>query len=188
MNGALTRGLSLLEMLVVLVLAALLSTLLIQGLGFFLAAVERTGRQAGQGALAALPQQWFSESVRSMVPFLDPARGFVGDAQGFEAISLTGLASEAGYPVRIRWSIEGGALRYQELDGVDWTLTEVGGNAGFFEYADRAGGWSRQWRHAPATQQWMPSQVRLLALDGSVLWVVRMALHPAPVVNQRLQT
>lgn len=188
MNGALTRGLSLLEMLVVLVLAALLSTLLIQGLGFFLAAVERAGRHAGQGALAALPQQWFSESVRSMMPFLDPAQGFVGDAQGFEAISLTGLASEAGYPVRIRWSIEGGALRYREQDGVDWTLTELGGNAGFFEYANRAGVWKRQWRHAPVAQQWMPSQVRLLALDGSVLWVARMALHPAPVVNPRAQT
>ena len=188
MNRAAMRGLSLLEMLVVLVLASLLSTLLMQGLGFFLAAVERAQRHAGHDALAALPQQWFSESVRSMMPFLDPVRGFVGDAQGFEGISLTALASEAGYPKRIRWSIEGGAVRYREADGVDWTLTEAGNNAGFFEYADRDGIWGRQWRHTPATLQWMPSQVRLLAVDGSVLWVAHMALHPTPVVNPRAQT
>ena len=192
MNGRRKNaGLSLLEMLVVLVLAALLSTLLIQGLGLFLSGMESVQQHSGRAAKALLPQRWFTATVAGMVPYLDPEKAFKGDGQGFEGLTLASLTNEPGLPLRVRWSIAAdGSVRYAEVseredDGLEWVLLPEPGAALAFEYAGLDGQWRDLWQPAPMQRQWLPRQVRLVAAGGQVLWSARLALHPQPVSNFR---
>ena len=101
-------GLTLLEMLVVFVLASLVGTLLIQGTGFFLGqydTVKRIGREASS---EALQQRWFASTVHAMVPYLAADRRFVGDSEFFQGVTIQPLRSRSGIPVAARWSIIAG--------------------------------------------------------------------------------
>ena len=180
-------GVSLLEMLVVLVLASLLSTLLIQGLGFFLSGMEAVQRHSGRAAAAALPQRWFDSTVGAMVPHVVSSRNFIGDADAFEGVTLASLTGAPGLPRRIRWSIDDGeTVRYAEDDAFDWAVLQAPGDALRFEYAGLDGEWRSQWRAAPLFRQWTPRQVRLTAEDGRVHWLTSLDLHPVPVLNFRM--
>ena len=183
-------GLSLLEMLVVLVLASLLATLLVQGLGFFLSSSDAVRRHANRAAEAHQQQHWFASSVRSMTPYLDPQRAFAGDGASFAGITLEPLASEPGLPMPVRWSIEpdGESVRYAELGGAQadataWTVLRAPGETLRFEYADQAGGWHPSWPQAAAAREWIPGQVRLVGAGGRTLLSARLSLHPVPVAN-----
>ena len=102
-------GLTLLEMLVVFVLASLVGTLLIQGAGFFLGqydTVKRIGREASS---EALQQRWFASTVHAMVPYLATDRRFVGDFGSFQGVTMQPLRARSGVPVAARWSIVAGA-------------------------------------------------------------------------------
>ena len=101
-------GLTLLEMLVVFVLASLVGTLLIQGAGFFLGqydTVKRIGREASS---EALQQRWFAATVHGMVPYLAPDRTFVGESNFFQGITVQPLRATPGIPAAARWSILAG--------------------------------------------------------------------------------
>ena len=101
-------GLTLLEMLVVFVLASLVGTLLIQGAGFFLGqydTVKRIGREASSDALQ---QRWFASTVHAMVPYLAADRRFVGDSGSFQGVTMQPLRARSGIPVAARWSIVAG--------------------------------------------------------------------------------
>ena len=112
------NGLTLLEMLVVFVLASLVGTLLIQGAGFFLGqydTVKRIGREASS---EALQQRWFASTVRAMVPYLAEDRRFEGESNFFQGITMQPLRATPGIPAAARWSIvageSGAAVVYAE--------------------------------------------------------------------------
>ena len=185
------RGLTLLEMLVVLVLVSLLGTLLIQGVGFFLgkyATVKRIHREA---SLATLRQHWFVSTVQAMVPSRLEARRFAGGASSFEGVTLQPLAAEPGLPVRVRWSIGGaGASQgvvYAEKHGPRWTVLTSDDEGFAFQYADSAGQWRDRWpiasdpRNPPRER--IPRMVRLISPAGRTMWLARLDLFPEPVVN-----
>ena len=184
-------GLTLIEMLVVLVLVSLLGILLIQGTGYFLgkiATVERIHREA---AHATLGQHWFMSSVQAMVPSRLEARSFVGDASSFEGVTLQGLASEPGRPVRARWSIdvdgESGIVVYDQERGEPWTVLVSDDDGLVFQYADSTGHWHDRW---PASdnarrphRERIPRMVRLRSPSGQSVWLARLDLFPEPVAN-----
>ena len=93
------RGMTLLEMLVVLALVALLGTLIAQGLGFFLArydTVQRVARDAGQ---AGLQQHWFAFVRRrhGSVPSVGaPVQGRCGHLHGHHDPALGRGVRHAG--------------------------------------------------------------------------------------------
>ena len=98
-------GLTLLEMLVVFVLASLIGTVLVQGAGFFLGqydTVKRIGREASS---VALQQRWFASTVHAMVPYRAVDRRFVGDSAAFQGVTMQSLRAPSGLPVAARWSI-----------------------------------------------------------------------------------
>ena len=126
-------GLTLLEMLVVFVLASLVGTLLIQGAGFFLGqydTVKRIGREASS---EALQQRWFASTVHAMVPYLAAERRFVGDPASFQGITTQPLRARSGIPVAARWSIVAGeagtAVVYDE-EPSPCPTDALGGNDG----------------------------------------------------------
>ena len=178
------RGLTLVEMLVVLVLVSLLGTLVIQGTGFFLgqyAAIDRIQRDS---SLAALREHWFASTVAAMIPSRLAARRFVGNNAAFEGVTLQPLAAEAGRPVRVRWSIEAGRVLYTERGSQPWTVLSVRDGTLMFQYADTAGGWRERWPQHEK-REYIPRMVRLRSSDGRVLWLAHFDLFSEPVPNYR---
>ena len=184
------RGMTLLELLVVLALVALLGTLIAQGLGLFLTrydTVQRVARDAGQ---AGLQQHWFASSVEGMVPYRQLDRQFTGDAATFAGITTQPLAAESGMPVRARWTIEDDGVAshvlYQEdaaptNDGaLRWTVLSTP-DAVAFQYAGQDGAWLDAWPAREAGER-IPRMVRLVG-PGGVVWLARLDLFPEPVAN-----
>ena len=186
-------GLTLIEMLVVLVLVSLLGTLLIQGTGFFLGRYATVSRIHREASHAALGQHWFISSVQAMVPSRLEARRFAGDASSFEGVTLQALAAESGLPVRARWSIavDGASeiVVYAQEGGEPWTVlvSDDGGLA--FQYADSTGHWHDRWPTASNARsplrEHIPRMVRLSSHGGGPLWLARLDLFPEPVPNHR---
>ena len=183
------HGLTLIEMLVVLVLVSLLGTLLVQGAGFFLgryASVQRVHRDA---SLAELRQHWFVSTLQAMVPSRLEARRFAGDAASFEGVTLQALAAEAGVPVRVRWSIDAdrgaSTVLYAEEGAAPWAVLSSDAGALAFQYADGTRRWHGQWPVEEDALERIPRMVRLVADGDRVLWLARLALFPEPVPNYR---
>lgn len=184
-------GLTLTEMLVVLVLVSLLGVLLIQGAGFFLGKYATVKRLHREASLAALRQHWFISTVQAIVPSDLEARRFAGDASSFEGVTLQPLAAEPGLPVRVRWSIDGdgASVVYAEEGGARWTVLASDEEGLAFQYADSAGQWHDRWpvvinpRRPPLER--IPDTVRLLSTAGRTIWLARLDLFPEPVPNYR---
>ena len=98
-------GLTLLETLVVFVLASLVGTLLVQGAGFFLGQYDNVKRIGREASSEALQQRWFASTVRAMVPYLAEDRRFAGDSTSFQGVTTQPLGARSGIPVAARWSI-----------------------------------------------------------------------------------
>lgn len=98
-------GLTLLEMLVVFVLASLISTLLVQGAGFFLGQYDTVKRIAREASSTALQQRWFASTVHAMVPYMAWDRRFAGGPASFQGVTMQPLRAPSGLPVAARWSI-----------------------------------------------------------------------------------
>lgn len=99
-------GLTLLEVLVVFVLASLVATLLLQGAGFFLGQYDNVKRIGREASSEALQQRWFASTVQAMVPYLvEDRRRFVGDSTFFQGVTTQPLRARSGFPVATRWSI-----------------------------------------------------------------------------------
>ena len=186
------QGLTLVEMLVVLVLVSLLGTLLIQGVGFFLGQYATVTRVHRESSVDTLRQHWFATTVQAMVPSRVESRRFAGDALAFEGVTLQPLVAEDGLPVRVRWSIgvEGasGAVVYTEEDRTRWTVLSAEDDGLAFEYADSAGQWLERWAPEPDAPERIPRMVRLVNASGRTVWLARFELHPEPVPNYREDT
>ena len=183
------RGLTLIEMLVVLVLVSLLGTLLVQGAGFFLGQYATVKRVQRDATLAELRQHWFVSTLQAMVPSKLEVRRFAGDASSFEGVTLQALAAEPGRPVRVRWSIGGAggsnAVLYTEGDAAPWTVLRADDHALAFEYADASRRWHPRWPAADGAPERIPRLVRLVSGEGRTLWLARLDLFPEPVPNYR---
>ena len=182
------EGLTLVEMLAVLVLVSLLSALLIQGVGHFLGQYAATKRIHREASLAALREHWFASTVQGMVPSRLAARQFAGDASSFEGVTLQPLARRPGVPVRARWSIGGDTsneVLYTEEQGVAWTVYASHHVGLAFEYADSARQWHARWPLAVDARERIPRLVRLVAPEGGTLWLAHLELYPEPVPNYR---
>ena len=182
-------GLSLMEMLVVFVLVALLSTLVIQGMAFFSGRYEAVRDRHGAARQSVLRQHWFVASVRGLVPYDIESRRFVGAADAFAGVTLAPLNAEPGLPVRMRWSVveDAGsrALHYAE-DGAsaatDWRVLASDADLAF-EYRDLDQRWHDGWPLPDAPEQRLPTGVRLLQ-GGRTLWLASVDAHPFSGISE----
>ncbi len=208
------RGLTLLETLVVFVLASLVGTLMIQGAGFFLGQYDNVKRIGRHASSEALQQRWFASTVHGMVPYLSPERNFAGDSAAFQGVTLQPLGARSGVPVAARWSVvetaEGAAVIYTEqtsscvsdAGGADREpgelaclhVTSALGHPHWtvlesdrplaFQYAGLDRVWREFWPIA-GTREWIPRQVRLVTSAGQTLWTASFGLYQEPVGNPR---
>ena len=186
------RGMTLLELLVVLALVALLGTLIVQGIGFFLARFDTVQRVARDTAQEQMQQHWFASSVEGMVPYRQVAYQFTGDAASFAGITIQPLGAESGMPVAVRWLIEndgpGSVVTYLEdaaptnAGGMDWAVLATEEPLAF-QYAGTDATWLDAWPPRDSTER-IPRLVRMVGADG-VVWLAQLDLFPEPVANYR---
>ena len=186
------RGMTLLELLVVLALVALLGTLIVQGVGFFLSRFDTVQRVARDAAQAQMQQHWFASSVEGMVPYRQEAYQFNGDAASFAGITIQPLGAESGMPAVVRWTIEtdvrGSVVTYAEdaaptnAGGLTWAILATPESLAF-QYAGTDATWHDAWPPRDSTEH-IPRLVRMVGVDG-VVWLAELDLFPEPVANYR---
>jgi len=183
-----TRGLTLLEMLVVLVLTAILAGLLVQGLGFFLGKYDAVRRLQSRSLEFSVQQRWFVDSVQNIVPLAAQDRRFEGSSAQFRGTTLAPLAAEPGTPSQFSWTIsqtENAApeVHYSEGTEIEWLISVSRAQALSFEYADLAGTWHDRWPVSGSRPGQIPAMIRMVQESGTARWSAATALYPLPVPN-----
>lgn len=147
-----TRGFTLLEVLVVLVITSLISVVLIQGFALVLGA--RTSFQDKIVGLeqAVLKQNIFLEPLRGVLPdYPNRPNIFHGESKTIRGLTVRSLQSRIGTPISFSMSLNYDsqrnetALVYQESGFAPQTLGEWEGDEGVFRYRDRRGSWLDTW-------------------------------------------
>lgn len=184
------RGLTLLEMLVVLIIAGMALALGFQSLEQWRRADAAIYSFTQQGRQDALVQSWTQASIRALYPVEE--RVFAGDASSFSGVTLQPAFSSQGGSTEIEWRIvqlDGQlALDIQESgETTQVPLQDV--KSATFEYLDREGTSYRQWPPALGLHDHLPSNV-MLRLENATgqqrLWSAGIAgiRNPVPTTYE----
>jgi len=139
-----SRGFSVLEALVTLVILAMVTTVMMQGLFFALGVRERVIRSDAEARRVALEQAWFRDSVGAAIADLPGAGGaFRGDAAAFHFTTLDPIDGSQRL-ARIEWRVEDARLSYRQGDQPPVVIAGLSREAAF-RYLDAAGGWHAVW-------------------------------------------
>jgi len=162
------KGFTLLEMLVALVITALASVLIMQGLWQALMLRERVLEHTQFQREDALRRSWFSDSVNALiadVPRIERHR-FQGDAEGFRGLTLAALQALPGMPVVANWSLEQQAdifhLYYQQPDRDRQRVWSWRADSATFSYFDPELGWSSSWPPGGSLAPPLPGAIALI--------------------------
>jgi general secretion pathway protein J len=178
-------GFTLLEMLVVLVLIGLMSTLLLQGFAYVLYLRSHFLVQLEDSQQGALKEYWFRSTVAGIVTdYQDGEHLFKGEPRQFSGLTIATLDNMAGVPTSFTWQLEYSAgitkLNYQTSQGEVWEVARWNGDHGTFSYMAVDGKWSDRW---PPPFGTAPPQIpRMIALQGQrrqtpFTWLVKLAEH-----------
>lgn len=152
------RGFSVLEALVTLVILAMVTTVMMQGLFFTLDVRERVIRNDAEARRAGLEDAWFRDTVQAAIADSPGSAGaFDGDATAIRFTTLDPLDGSQRL-ARIEWRIEGGRLAYREGSAPALVVARAAEGAAF-RYLDAAGGWHDAW--PPASGAHLPRAVAL---------------------------
>ncbi|WP_026377036.1 prepilin-type N-terminal cleavage/methylation domain-containing protein [Aestuariibacter salexigens] len=173
-----SRGFTLVEVLVVLVITGLASALMAQGLSTTWDNFARLGTRDMLMNQSALPRHWFSESVSKAVLY-HPNRVYVeGEPTRFSFISLSSPDDNLGVPHKIEWQLQqtGGQTRLVFSTETNPDIREIMRLDGRyeFEYLASGKGWSNRFTD---NQGKVPSAVRIVAIGGEV-WTLAKVLRP----------
>jgi general secretion pathway protein J len=114
------KGLSLLELLVVMLLTSLITTLMMQGFSFAVTIYNQVVVRKERTHVLVLSEQWFKGVNQNLVAMKVPGESLVGDETSFEATTLQPLIGLAGVPTEIKWKL------ISELDAVSLQYEELG--------------------------------------------------------------
>ena len=103
-------GFTLIEVLVVLVMAALVSSILFQALERAYRLQSRFGSELFKVQQGQMAEDWYRQSVAGLYPDrADGADLFRGKAKDFAGLSSTPLSESYGAPTPISWKIQAGS-------------------------------------------------------------------------------
>ncbi len=139
-----TRGFTLVELLVAIVLVALASTLVMQGIGQGLGLVGRVTRDQGAAYHELMARGWIRDSIGAAAALASAEGEFRGTANAVTLLSFRPLLGSEGVASPISWSAGGaGRLVYAERDqSVPIAALPP---LGYIEYQDTAGNWQPSW-------------------------------------------
>lgn len=181
------RGMTLLEMLVVLMIAGMALALGFQSLGQWRRAETAITGLSGQARQVALTQAWVTDSLRSLVPV--ESAPFSGSASELRGTSINAVLASRGGNTDVHWSLSSGT------SGEVLTLVENGQTlsipladtrSAVFSYVDPEGKPHDRWPPALGVADNLPAAItlQLTAHDGSVrLWAAAIAgmRNPLPL-------
>lgn len=172
-------GFTLLETLVALVITALATVLMMQGLSLAIKLRERVLEHTQFQREDSLRRFWFQDTVNALtadLPRIQRHR-FEGDVDGFQGLTLAALQELPGVPVPVFWSIEREAdifsLYYQQADHNRQHVWSWRADEASFSYFDPDRGWLPDWPPAGIAVPPLPQAVALTTewRDRPVTWV-----------------
>ena len=170
-------GMTLLELLVVMTLLALVTSLLMQGFGTALSTYERVQRRQSEGMPLELGYRWFSQTLSGTQAELDPPRHFKGDAQRFGGITHQPLQGSNGQVSFFSWQLSETPtgelqLSYSQPGTSEWAIVNwPAGSTGRFIYRALDGS---------AVEQWPPPSSSIpLPIDGRIPGAFLLEVTPA---------
>ena len=175
MRQRLQSGFSLLELLVVFVIVAMVSVLVLQGLGFGLSLYDRVRNRGPELIAESMARGWYRQVNASLVAQKQRGESLVGNHSKFRAQTLSPLVGSGGLPTNIQWKIDQGSLYYLE-GGREFRILAVGLDAEF-EYLREGGGWARFWPVDKESYN-LPEAIRIESDKGSISATVRMRTSP----------
>ena len=150
-----TRGFTLLEMLVALVITSMLVALITGALFYVLQVREKLGRELVDGTTVFRTQSWFETVVAGCLPITADQEGsFAGEERGFKALTQGALrASALVPPMPVELRLENGGtnelrLEYKEAGGKSIVLARWENAEGHFRYYDALGLAHDDWKVA----------------------------------------
>ncbi len=182
------------EMLVVLVILGLISTLLIQMLGYTLQLRERVLKQISAVREDTLTESWFRQTLMSATPgpkVLETS--FQGTSKLVSALTLMPLDRSPGIAERVEWRLEvrpeGIELRYRSDSGNDWLVHHWASKKAAFRYLDEKDVWHEQWPPLfGETGNRLPKGILLTVEDSRfpVVWFVGVGGRLRPATQEVL--
>ncbi len=187
-------GFTLLETIVVLMLASVIATLLMQTLTFVLHTREQVIEHLDGIRTESLRYLWFNECLASVIPgYKDENTLFTGDAMNIRAHTVYRLAGDPGIPAIVNFALfhEGGelVLKYGEGDQFLWELGRWDTEDGAFSFLDGRGMWRSKWPPPDETlvSGRLPEMVLLSAAENNWLVKLRANKKPKPRLKDFLQ-
>lgn len=182
-------GISLLEVLVVIVLTGLVSTMLLQATTFTLAAFDKNKGYQNRYQRELLSSRWMRDSIEHLVASLDEEFSMNGSNSQLEGYTFASLYKKSGELVHVKWSIERGAERqrlwYKEGNGKSLLMASWEARDARFSYIDSNGTEYSQWPAGENEVGYVPAQVKLDIDDDlpearrTILMANKIRLQPA---------
>lgn len=178
-------GLTLIEMLVVLMIAGMALALGYQSLSQWRIAETSLSGLSDEIREQRLAQMWFEASVRSLLPVAEEA--FAGDSEALSGVTLAPPVATPGGTTSIQWSLENDGstttLQLAEGDKDRLSLSLARTRAARFEYVDADGTAHPRWPPAQGLHDHLPAAVVLVREHQSgrtSVWAARVAGDPNP--------
>ena len=172
-------GLTLLEMMVVLMIASMAVALGFQSLGQWQRANTAIAGAGGDIQQAMLTEAWLKSSINSLIPIEGDT--FQGSPVAFEGVTLQPVFAHQGGATPIRWSLttapRGPTLTLLE-HGKSFSLPLPSATSAKFQYLDRDGKTHDRWPPKTAAQDYLPHAVTLLQAGAdrpTTVWVMSVA-------------
>ncbi len=175
-----TLGFTLIEMLVVLVLLGIITTLLIEGFTYVIRLRSRVLAHVEEITVRKMEENWVRSLCGGLTPdFKGEKHVFIGQRSYLSGLTLAPLKSNPGVPTpfTLQFRQEDGEifLDYREWDGEIWEIAHWKGTEAGFAYADKSGQWGKQWP-VPKVQKMsqLPEGVVLEVDDmsGKLTWLI----------------
>lgn len=186
-NPSTQRGLTLLEMMVVLLIAGMAIALGFQSLGQWRRANVAITQVSGGVQQTLLTESWLTASLRGLLP---DTPEFSGKADQLQGITAQPVQSHQGGTLSINWSIESqrGAVLLRLKEGKDkpLELPIPDATSAEFSYLDSDGRAHEQWPPKLGLHPQLPAVIllRITASDGrQQLWAAAISGARAPYFN-----
>jgi len=175
------------EILVVLVLVGLISTLLVNGLMHVLNLRIRFLSLLENQTTERLQSHWFRDASAALTP--DHPSGehvFSGDTHRFQGLTFAPLKGMRGVPtpISMELSFKDGKilLQYKERNDEPWEIALWTGSDGNFSYLHPDGHWHRHWPPGYEKSTQLPEGILLEVRDvrSPVIWFAGRTGRPDP--------
>jgi general secretion pathway protein J len=175
-------GFTIIEILIVLVIVALISSILLLAFQRVLDIRVRLAAFLEGTDVPTLIAGWFRDSVEGLLPDVKGGSDqFVGAARRFAGLSVAPIDGMPGVPTRITWELVFDAdngrtyLRYQSGEDAPLTVASWPGDLGGISYCRADLACSDRWPPSAGKAAQLPALIRLEAVKGTQFWPILAA-------------